>query len=590
MSPLAVEVFSNIPTTTVSSGGTDAPASGTQQTWTVASSTGFPAASSSALPPTQFHIADVALNSEMITVINVSGTTWTVIRGAEGTTPVAHGAGFTIYQVVTAGAYAQLFAVDWLNAVTQFGADSSGTADSTTAVNNALAAAGSAQTVYLPAGTYKLNTSTALSMSIAGVTLAGDGPLATFIEIGGSFAAAEAVSVAAAGCVIRDLGVIGANATLTSNPACNGIELSGFQHCRFENLWFQHVNGWCIESVGGSSTANLDTMISRIVGRNCAAGIHVKGVTGSSFQGEHFLTDIQLQQIGAASGGNANLDGLLIEDCNDVLVQGVNIGTANGTTGSALHIKGTCATVAITNPDVGSTPASGNNAALWIESSSNGSPSGVTINGGSVEGGGAAIQVDAGTDITLNGVRAHQGYTDGLQVNGTTAEVLATGCSLAANNQAGATGYDINAALTGGNFRAVACRTESTVGVSTSGQVTNPVNATTHAYFLSCFFIASNNTPSTVFNGTPQQVVGCVGYNPRGNITAPSVGTSPYTPSTSQQPITIIFTAINGMTQFAIGGTAVPLPAAGVPYYIGVRESVTVTWTTSAPTWQWFGN
>jgi hypothetical protein len=103
---LAVEVFANIPSTTVSSGGTDAPASGTQQTWTVASSTGFPAASSSATPPTQFHIADIALNSEIILVINVSGTTWTVIRGNEGTTPVSHGAGFTVFQVTTAG---------WLN-------------------------------------------------------------------------------------------------------------------------------------------------------------------------------------------------------------------------------------------------------------------------------------------------------------------------------------------------------------------------------------------------------------------------------------------------------------------------------------------
>ena len=154
-----------------------------------------------------------------------------------------------------------------------------------------------------------------------------------------------------------------------------------------ENIWGQYVNGWLIESVGGSSQANLDTMIGRIVSRNCAGGVHVKGVSGSSYQAEHFLTDIQIQQCGAASGANANLDGLLIEDCSDVLVQGVNIGIASGTTGSALHIKGACATVAVTNPDVGANQTSGSGAALHIESSANGSPSGVTINGGSVEGG-----------------------------------------------------------------------------------------------------------------------------------------------------------------------------------------------------------
>ena len=170
----------------------------------------------------------------------------------------------------------------------------------------------------------------ALALTVAGTVLRGAGPNATFITIGSSFSAAEAISVAAASCSVRDLAIVGASSTVTSNPACNGIELNGYAHCRFENIWGQYVNGWLIESVGGSSQANLDTMIGRIVSRNCAGGVHVKGVTGSSFQAEHFLTDIQIQQCGAASGANANLDGLLIEDCSDVLVQGVNIGIASG--------------------------------------------------------------------------------------------------------------------------------------------------------------------------------------------------------------------------------------------------------------------
>ena len=55
----------------------------------------------------QFHVADAAsgASSEIIAVTNVSGTTWTVTRGAESTTPVAHASGFTVYQVVTAGWY-----------------------------------------------------------------------------------------------------------------------------------------------------------------------------------------------------------------------------------------------------------------------------------------------------------------------------------------------------------------------------------------------------------------------------------------------------------------------------------------------------
>ena len=96
----AAELFANTPVTTVTSGGTDAPVSGTVETWTVASAAEFPAAATGV---TQFHVGDPAATSEMIAVTNVSGTTWTVTRGAEGSTPVTHSAGFTIQQVGTAG-------------------------------------------------------------------------------------------------------------------------------------------------------------------------------------------------------------------------------------------------------------------------------------------------------------------------------------------------------------------------------------------------------------------------------------------------------------------------------------------------------
>lgn len=104
---MPLDIFTNLASTTVSAGGTTAPAAGTQETWTVASSTGFPAASSSANPPTAFRVVDQAAQTEVILVINVSGTTWTVLRGAEGA-PVTHTAGFTIRHVATAAVLAQL--------------------------------------------------------------------------------------------------------------------------------------------------------------------------------------------------------------------------------------------------------------------------------------------------------------------------------------------------------------------------------------------------------------------------------------------------------------------------------------------------
>lgn len=101
---MTVEIFANQPATAVTAGGSDAPPQGTSQTWTVRSSSSFPAASATAAPPTQFHIADTnfQLSTEIIAVTNVSGNTWTVTRGAESTTPVKHLAGFTVTTVVTA--------------------------------------------------------------------------------------------------------------------------------------------------------------------------------------------------------------------------------------------------------------------------------------------------------------------------------------------------------------------------------------------------------------------------------------------------------------------------------------------------------
>lgn len=109
---MATELFTlNEASTTVSSGGTTAPAPGTSETWTVASSALFGAAVTGV---SQFHVTDPALPGEIVAVTNVSGTSWTVTRGAESTTPAAHTGGFTIQQVITAG-FLGLLAVRVLN-------------------------------------------------------------------------------------------------------------------------------------------------------------------------------------------------------------------------------------------------------------------------------------------------------------------------------------------------------------------------------------------------------------------------------------------------------------------------------------------
>ena len=95
---MAIDLFANNASATVSSGGTTAPAAGTSESWTLASIVGLAASTG----VTQMRLVDPAASSEIMLLTNLSGTAATVTRGAEGTTPVAHTAGFTVQAVATA--------------------------------------------------------------------------------------------------------------------------------------------------------------------------------------------------------------------------------------------------------------------------------------------------------------------------------------------------------------------------------------------------------------------------------------------------------------------------------------------------------
>jgi len=148
-----VEQYTNYAqTTAVGSTGSTAPASGTSETWQVTSSASFPTASTSA--GSGFHVADPAAPTESIAVTNVSGTTWTVTRGAEGSTPVMHATGFIIRQVLTAGVFKTH------QAVILPSGDVTGVKDAT-AINNAatlLNTNGTGGTVFLGPGDFYIST------------------------------------------------------------------------------------------------------------------------------------------------------------------------------------------------------------------------------------------------------------------------------------------------------------------------------------------------------------------------------------------------------------------------------------------------
>lgn len=100
-------VFQNNTAGSVTSGGTGTPSSGSSESWTVTTTT-FPTALTSGT--SSFHVVDPAQPTEKIKVTAITGSgpyTWTVTRGDESTTTVAHTAGFSVQQAVTAGEFSQ---------------------------------------------------------------------------------------------------------------------------------------------------------------------------------------------------------------------------------------------------------------------------------------------------------------------------------------------------------------------------------------------------------------------------------------------------------------------------------------------------
>jgi hypothetical protein len=241
----AIEVFANQPTATVTSGGGTAPASGTVETWTASSWAGFAQATTNS---TQYHIYDTTTgkSTELILVQNTSGTSATVVRGAEGTTPVAHSAPFQVTQAITAGALAQLQVTDWINVVTMFGADPTGTADSTTAIQTAIGALPAhGGVIYFPAGVYSC--SGALTVDQSYVTLMGDGyGFATQITVpSGTISRTAAIilgnTAPVSQCSVRDLAVVVDGGAHAVNPGTgHGIVIAG-DNCLVENV----IVRWC---------------------------------------------------------------------------------------------------------------------------------------------------------------------------------------------------------------------------------------------------------------------------------------------------------------------------------------------------------
>jgi hypothetical protein len=341
---------------------------------------------------------------------------------------------------------ASLIPVDWLNVrKAPFNAAGDGVTDDTAAIQAAISAAVSGGAVYLPAGSYRLNGSSGLSITANAVTLRGAGAEATKILVGSGFTGTTAISVTGANCQITDLSVNGASSTTTSNPAAHGITVSGARRLKVDSVQCWYLNGYAVRALATSSGSTSNphgTQLSRLRINQCSGGLHFLGHTAQTYAVNSFVTDVHIQQGGVAAGANANLDGVRIEDAWDVLAENLITWMQAGT-GSALHIVGNCAASFIRNLDaLGPTTAPN----VLIEDGPNGSPQNVQLGGGVIQQGSVGIKVSGGSQhVHVDTMRIINNQTHGAQVDGTSTGIYFHKCFFSQSGQAATgTNYDIN--------------------------------------------------------------------------------------------------------------------------------------------------
>jgi hypothetical protein len=289
----------------------------------------------------------------------------------------------------------------------------------------------------------------------------------------------------------------------------------------------------------------------------------------------HVIANCTLDQVAI---GTSNGDGFLIEDCYDIEMSNLECNITAGS-GAALHIKGRCASIHLTNFVGGCDTPTSTGPAVLIESGPNGSPSQINIANGIFETASIGTSITAGTEITLVGCRFETNATSGVSISGGDTTVL-NACSFNANGQTAGTNYDLIYSGSG-NLYITNCSFITPTGVS-SGQVTAAINVTSG--HVQCI---NNIILNTAFAGLPQVIRANLGYNPVGVLGPPAIPATTVAFVNPYHVDCMVHVTGGTVTVVAIGGSATGLTAG--TFRVPATSTITLTYSV-APTWKWFGD
>lgn len=167
----------------------------------------------------------IIVDSEIMLVTGVSGTTWTVVRGFDDTSAAAHNNNAPVTGILTKASFLD---AHWFD-VRNYGAVGDGSTNDSTAFQAAIDAADDAGggTVFVPMGTWKLGSTVFLAQ---GVSLRGAGHEATILLSGEGISAIQVVGTAPAGMQINSFVI--SDMTIKNGSSSSGSQaILDLQYC-----------------------------------------------------------------------------------------------------------------------------------------------------------------------------------------------------------------------------------------------------------------------------------------------------------------------------------------------------------------------
>ena len=435
--------------------------------------------------------------------------------------------------------------------IQDFGGDPTGTTDSTTAFNNALASlSGKGGDIYFPPGKYLINSSVTFSLpnSLFSVTIRGAGADNTILYWpSGNGLTLDVVSIYNS-FHIKDLtfstGGAASGAGLIINGSINGVLAQNtIENVTFRGDDFGTAKYWTF-GVDISVTNDVNFINVNILGKNGNTGTGIVIAGNSSYYAfNYYFTNCNINALNVGIEISSYTQGVLV--CNCALGANIGIYAPSG-------LSGTLTDLAV----FGSQFAGGSGISLntnFYQYMIVGNTFAVTTSNNGIN-----IPTNAGGSITGNTFNPYQSSNIGTGINlGTTVTTFPTTIS-------GNTFYDLSEGIVLGSGAAY---------VSIQG---NMITSTTTP-------LVNSATAATNW------IVNNPGYNPVGTSASANVGASVWTYTAGPSPEThylnqsATFTASVHKNGVFIG--EFPNASTITVVHLGPNESYTVTWATTAPTY-----